>query len=131
MCGSGRTGRDPKNEQDDQGDDEKEQQELKQPRAFLAANHLVRLLIVAHWELGCRFFFWENYFIHFSYFFSLPEISLTHGLAGSGAAVCSGKTERFLTIMKTVGTKNRVPMVAQINPPITARPRGAFCSPPS
>ncbi len=34
-------------------------------------------------------------------------------------------------MLNTVGTKNRVAMVAQINPPITARPSGAFCSPPS
>ncbi len=34
-------------------------------------------------------------------------------------------------MLNTVGTKNKVAMVAQINPPITARPSGAFCSPPS
>src|SRR5258708_3997732 len=33
--------------------------------------------------------------------------------------------------MKTVGTKNNVATVAKSNPPITARPSGAFCSPPS
>src|SRR2546426_662769 len=32
---------------------------------------------------------------------------------------------------KTHGTKNSVANVAKIKPPITARPRGAFCSPPS
>jgi MFS family permease len=37
----------------------------------------------------------------------------------------------LFTSIKTVGTKNRVAAVAKINPPITARPRGAFCSPPS
>src|SRR5437764_13474815 len=31
----------------------------------------------------------------------------------------------------TVGTKNSVANVAKIKPPITARPSGAFCSPPS
>ena len=30
---------------------------------------------------------------------------------------------------KTLGTKARVATVANINPPMTARPRGAFCSP--
>ncbi len=34
-------------------------------------------------------------------------------------------------MLKTVGTKNSVDTVAKSNPPITARPRGAFCSPPS
>ena len=31
----------------------------------------------------------------------------------------------------TLGTKNNVATVANNNPPITARPNGAFCSPPS
>jgi len=31
----------------------------------------------------------------------------------------------------TLGTKNKVATVANNNPPITARPSGAFCSPPS
>src|SRR5258708_4300221 len=35
------------------------------------------------------------------------------------------------TTLKTAGTKSRVETVASSNPPITARPRGAFCSPPS
>ena len=29
------------------------------------------------------------------------------------------------------GTKNNVAIVANVNPPMTARPSGAFCSPPS
>jgi predicted tellurium resistance membrane protein TerC len=33
--------------------------------------------------------------------------------------------------MNTAGTKNNVAVVANISPPITARPKGAFCSPPS
>src|SRR5262245_61431700 len=33
--------------------------------------------------------------------------------------------------LKTEGTKKRVAIVAVINPPMTARPSGAFCSPPS
>src|SRR5882762_472286 len=33
--------------------------------------------------------------------------------------------------VKTVGTKNSVATVAKTSPPITARPSGAFCSPPS
>ena len=33
--------------------------------------------------------------------------------------------------LKTTGTKNSVATVATTSPPITARPRGAFCSPPS
>jgi len=32
---------------------------------------------------------------------------------------------------ETHGTKNKVAKVAKIKPPMTARPRGAFCSPPS
>src|SRR4029453_15317582 len=34
-------------------------------------------------------------------------------------------------MLKTTGTKNNVATVAKIKPPITARPSGAFCSPPS
>jgi len=30
-----------------------------------------------------------------------------------------------------VGTKKRVATVANMRPPMTARPNGAFCSPPS
>src|SRR6516225_2578968 len=37
----------------------------------------------------------------------------------------------LLTSIKTAGTKNRVAAVAKSKPPITARPNGAFCSPPS
>src|SRR5580704_4140424 len=33
--------------------------------------------------------------------------------------------------LKNVGTKNRVETVAKSRPPMTARPSGAFCSPPS
>src|SRR5580692_2649653 len=33
--------------------------------------------------------------------------------------------------LKNVGTKNRVETVAKSSPPMTARPSGAFCSPPS
>ena len=33
--------------------------------------------------------------------------------------------------LRTTGTKNRVDSVAKTRPPITALPRGAFCSPPS
>ena len=33
--------------------------------------------------------------------------------------------------LKKVGTKNSVETVANIRPPMTARPSGAFCSPPS
>ena len=33
--------------------------------------------------------------------------------------------------LKTTGTKKRVAKVATIRPPMTARPNGAFCSPPS
>ena len=33
--------------------------------------------------------------------------------------------------LKTMGTKNNVATVAKTRPPITARPSGAFCSPPS
>src|ERR1700757_3063345 len=34
-------------------------------------------------------------------------------------------------MLNTTGTKKRVAPVANTRPPITARPRGAFCSPPS
>ena len=34
-------------------------------------------------------------------------------------------------MLNTTGTKNKVDTVAKISPPITARPKGAFCSPPS
>jgi hypothetical protein len=33
--------------------------------------------------------------------------------------------------LNTVGTKNSVATVATARPPMTARPSGAFCSPPS
>jgi hypothetical protein len=33
--------------------------------------------------------------------------------------------------LKKLGTKKRVEVVAKIRPPMTARPSGAFCSPPS
>jgi hypothetical protein len=33
--------------------------------------------------------------------------------------------------LKNAGTRNSVETVANIKPPITARPSGAFCSPPS
>ena len=45
------------------------------------------------------------------------------GLAGAVAGRCKR--------LKTTGTKNRVAIVATTSPPITARPSGAFCSPPS
>ena len=34
-------------------------------------------------------------------------------------------------MLNRAGTKNRVETVANSNPPMTARPSGAFCSPPS
>src|ERR1700730_3425001 len=34
-------------------------------------------------------------------------------------------------MLNSTGTKNSVVMVAKMRPPITARPSGAFCSPPS
>src|ERR1700749_3300065 len=34
-------------------------------------------------------------------------------------------------MLKTTGTNNSVATVAKIRPPTTARPSGAFCSPPS
>src|ERR1700677_1265600 len=40
-------------------------------------------------------------------------------------------TGRRCITLNTVGTKNNVAAVAKIRPPITARPSGAFCSPPS
>src|SRR5206468_7382760 len=41
------------------------------------------------------------------------------------------RSRRPWMMENTVGTKNSVAKVAKIRPPITARPRGAFCSPPS
>ncbi len=41
----------------------------------------------------------------------------------------SRRVLRPCTSVKTVGTKNSVATVAKISPPMTARPRGAFCSP--
>jgi len=46
----------------------------------------------------------------------------------------AGRHSRLLSpcrTLKTVGTKSNVDTVANISPPMTARPRGAFCSPPS
>src|SRR5262249_52981319 len=37
----------------------------------------------------------------------------------------------FLKVLYTMGTKNSVETVAKSRPPMTARPSGAFCSPPS
>src|SRR5262249_57098357 len=49
-------------------------------------------------------------------------------LALAGAAGRSGRRRRTLYIS---GTKKRVVGVASSRPPMTARPSGAFCSPPS
>ena len=52
------------------------------------------------------------------------------GCAASGLSL--GPRSRCLcSTLKTVGTKNSVATVANSSPPITARPSGAFCSPPS
>src|SRR5579864_5254969 len=40
-------------------------------------------------------------------------------------------SRRVWNIANTLGTKNNVATVANNSPPITARPSGAFCSPPS
>ena len=47
--------------------------------------------------------------------------------AGSGC----GRSRRACNRLNTVGTKKSVATVATKRPPITARPSGAFCSPPS
>src|ERR1700745_1616035 len=55
-------------------------------------------------------------------------------LIGSSSAPFSRQfvgRERPCRRAKTEGTKTRVATVAQRSPPITALPRGAFCSPPS
>src|SRR5271170_504981 len=45
------------------------------------------------------------------------------------AASCCGSLEWITVNIK--GTKNKVAKVATVRPPMTARARGAFCSPPS
>ena len=52
----------------------------------------------------------------------------------SGACLGSASGFRRLapcTMLNTTGTNISVAQVAKISPPITARPSGAFCSPPS
>src|SRR5882672_7188533 len=49
-------------------------------------------------------------------------------MTGDGAAP---RAYLRCTMLKTTGTKIRVATVANANPPMTARPSGAFCSPPS
>src|SRR5712664_832885 len=44
---------------------------------------------------------------------------------------CSPAAERLARTLNITGTKNSVEKVANTSPPITARPSGAFCSPPS
>src|SRR6266403_389943 len=51
---------------------------------------------------------------------------------GAIAAVCaSRRLSHPCTAANTTGTNSKVDMVPNKSPPITARPRGAFCSPPS
>src|SRR6266516_803350 len=47
------------------------------------------------------------------------------------AHIRTGEPSRFLRTLQTTGTKNSVAKVTRTSPPITARPRGAFRSPPS
>lgn len=47
-------------------------------------------------------------------------------MVGSVAALGRRRSNRYI-----VGTKMSVAKVANSKPPITARPNGAFCSPPS
>src|SRR5229473_2283398 len=51
------------------------------------------------------------------------------------ASILDGEVGAFLrrpcSRLKTDGTKMSVAIVAQKRPPMTARPSGAFCSPPS
>src|SRR5271166_626059 len=58
-----------------------------------------------------------------------------HALDGWGcegpSASPDGRWRWECSRLKTVGTKNSVATVATRSPPMTARPRGAFCSPPS
>src|SRR3984885_7157401 len=60
---------------------------------------------------------------------------LTHACIGSGSTLefscTAGESRRLCNRLKTAGTKIRVATVAQNRPPMTARPSGAFCSPPS
>src|SRR6185437_827888 len=59
------------------------------------------------------------------------------GLAAASAAAAEESSawlracERRCIKLKTTGTNNSVAIVAMKRPPITARPSGAFCSPPS
>src|SRR5271169_59685 len=47
------------------------------------------------------------------------------------ASALAGRARRPCSKLKNAGTKNRVATVAKTRPPMTARPSGAFCSPPS
>src|SRR6202007_346540 len=60
----------------------------------------------------------------------------THAGVGEGGVRGGGQVghqplRRPWMRLNTVGTKNSVATVAKTSPPITARPSGAFCSPPS
>ena len=56
------------------------------------------------------------------------ELVVPPSVVGSAGSL----SERFLcSRLKTEGTKTSVATVANSRPPITARPSGAFCSPPS
>src|SRR6185369_12118596 len=58
----------------------------------------------------------------------LARVTRAHMASSSGSCVLGGVRRRMLYM---TGTKKRVVSVASTRPPMTARPRGAFCSPPS
>src|SRR5208282_1012239 len=58
-----------------------------------------------------------------------PELWVVKGALGIGGA--DRRPAPPWMIAKTVGSTTRVARVAAARPPMTARPRGAVCSPPS
>src|SRR5262249_50797392 len=62
-----------------------------------------------------------------------PEVTpvARRNLGGTWRVIRHQALRRPWMMLKTVGTKKSVATVANTRPPITARPRGAFCSPPS
>ena len=62
---------------------------------------------------------------------SLTVIICSDRVASRSTASESSRCANECTMLNTAGTKTSVATVAHNSPPITARPSGAFCSPPS
>src|SRR4051794_11446791 len=63
-----------------------------------------------------------------------PEVFRLVGMyfrCGAAHGISSVRGGRRRNKLYITGTKNSVVTVARLSPPITARPSGAFCSPPS